>query len=180
MKREDVGLRVDLLERSCRLDAELAEPIRGHERVVRDDAHPEPERAMGDLAADPSQSEHTERLAGELDSRETCPIPDSGRKCSVCLRQVARQREQERDRMLSCGVDGRLGSVRHDDPAAGCRLDVDVVHADACPSDDLEAVCVLDERRIDRRRRADDDRVVVADDRGEIRLGVLDDIEALP
>ena len=172
--------RVDLLERAGRFDAELAEPIRGDERVVRDDAHPEPERAMRDLAADPSESEHAERLPGELDSREARPIPRSGRERSVRLRDVPGEREEERDRMLGGGVDGRLGGVRDDDPAAGRRLDVDVVDADACPSDHLEAICALDERRVDRRRRADDDRVEVADDRGEIRLRVLDDVEALP
>ena len=180
MKRDDVGLGVDLLERAGRFDAELAEPIGGHERVVRDDAHPEPERAMRDLATDPSQSEHTERLPRQLDSREARPVPGSGRERGVRLGDVPGEREEERDRVLGSGVDGRLGGVRDDDPAAGRRLDVDVVHADACPSDHLEAVCVLDERRVDRRRRADDDRVVVDDDRGEIRLRVLDDVEALP
>ena len=96
------------------------------------------------------------------------------------LRDVAGEREEERDRVLGSGVDGRLGGVRDDDPAAGRGLDVDVVDADACASDDLEAFRLLDESRVDRRRRADDDRVVVADDRGEIRLRVLDDVEALP
>ena len=171
---------VDLLERRGRLDTELAEAIRRHERVVRDDAHPEPERALRDLATDTSQSEHAERLPRQLDSGEARAVPGSGRERSVRLGDVAREREEERDRVLGRGVDGRLGGVRDDDPAAGRGLDVDVVHADACPSDDLEAVCALDERRVDRRRRADDDRVVVADDRGEIRLRVLDDVEALP
>ena len=180
MKRDDIGLGVDLLERTGRFDTELAEPICGHERVVRDDAHPQPERALRDLATDTSQSEHTERLPRQLDSREARPVPRSGRERSVCLGDVPGEREEKRDRVLGSGVDGRLGGVRDDDPAAGRGLDVDVVDADACPSDDLEAFCLLDERRVDRRRRANDDRVVVADDRGEIRLRVLDDVEALP
>ena len=142
MKRDDVGLGVDLLERAGRFDTELAEPIGGHERVVRDDAHPQPERAMRDLAADPSQPEHAERLPRQLDSREARPIPGSGRERGVRLGDVPGEREEERDRMLGSGVDGRLGGVRDDDAAAGRRLDVDVVHADACPSDDLEAVCM--------------------------------------
>jgi hypothetical protein len=126
VKRDDVGLGVDLLERASRLDTELAEPIRGYERVVRDDAHPEPERSMCDLAADPSESEHTERLARQFDSREARPVPRSGRERSVCLRDVPGEREEERDRMLGGGVDSRLGGVRNDDAAAGSRLDVDV------------------------------------------------------
>ncbi len=75
VERDDVGLRVDLLERAGRLDPELAEAIGGDERVVRDHAHPEPERAMRDLAADPPEAEHAERLPRELDAREALPDP---------------------------------------------------------------------------------------------------------
>ncbi len=45
----------------------------------------------------------------------------------VRLRHVASEREEKRDRVLGSGVDGRLGSVRDDDPAPGRRVDVDVV-----------------------------------------------------
>ncbi len=67
-----------------------------------------------------------------------CPIPGAGRERGVRLRNVAREREQERDRVLGRGVDGRLGGVRDDDPAARRRVDVDVVHADSGAPDDLE------------------------------------------
>ena len=168
---------IDVVERRGRLDAELAEAIGRHERVVRDDAHAEPERATCDLAADPPEPEHAECLPGELDSREARPIPATRRQRGVCLRHVASEREEERDRMLGGRVDGRLGCVRDDDAAAGRGLDVDVVDPDACPPDHLEARGSVDERRVELRRRADHDRVEVADDRREIGLGVLDDVE---
>ena len=97
----------------------------------------------------------------------------------VRLRDVPREREEEGDRVLGGGDDGRLGGVRDDDPAARRRLDVDVVDADSGAADHLQPLGALDQRRVELRRRADDDRVVVADDRGEVRLAVLVDVEAL-
>ena len=94
------------------------------------------------------------------------------------LRHVPREREQQRDRMLGRGVDGRLRGVRDDDPAPRRGVDVDVVDADSRAPDDLEPARALDERRVERRRRAHDDRVEVADDLREVRVGVLDDVEA--
>ena len=82
--------------------------------------------------------------------------------------------------MLGGGVDGRLGGVRDDDPAARRGVDVDVVDPHSGAPDDLEPARALDERRVERRRRADDDRVEVADDLREVGLAVLDDVEAAP
>ena len=177
VERDDVGLRVDLLERRSRLDPELAEPVGRDEGVVRHHAHPESERAVRDLASDPSQAEHAQRLPRELDAGEALPVPDPRRERGVRLRHVAREREQERDRVLGGGVDRRLGGIRDHDAATGRRVDVDVVHPHAGAPDDLEPHGAFDERGVERRRRAHDDRVEVADDRGQIGLGVLDHLE---
>ena len=48
------------------LHAQLSEPVVADEGVVRDDAHPEPERASRDLLADAAEADHAERLSGEL------------------------------------------------------------------------------------------------------------------
>ena len=96
------------------------------------------------------------------------------------LRDVAGEREQERDRVLRGGVHRRLGCVRDDDPAARRGVDVDVVDPHSGTSDDLEPVGTLDERGVERRRRAHDDRVEPADDLREVGLAVLDDVEAAP
>ena len=82
--------------------------------------------------------------------------------------------------MLGGRVDGRLGCVRDDDPAARRRVDVDVVDPHSGSPDDLQARRALDQRGVERRRRADDDRVEVADDLREVGLAVLDDVEAAP
>src|SRR3712207_7425071 len=42
----------------------------------------------------------------------------------ICLRDVARQRQHQRDRVLRGGDDVRLRRVGDDDPALGRRLDV--------------------------------------------------------
>ena len=141
---------------------------------------PSAERAARDLAADPAETEHAERLAGELDSREPPALPRAGGQRRVRLGDVAREREQQRDRVLRRGIDGRLGRVRDDDATARRCVDVDVVDADPCAADDLQPRRALDERRVERRRRADDDRVEVADDLREVGVAVLDDVEAAP
>ena len=64
--------------------------------------------------------------------------------------------------------DGRLGGVRDDDPAPRRRVDVDVVDPDSGAADHPQPLGPLDERGVERRRRAHDDRVEVADDRGEV------------
>ena len=178
VERDEVGLGVDLVQRAAHFDPELAEALGCDERVVRHDTHPESERAMRDLPPDPSKAEDAERLAGDLDSREPRAIPGAGLQRSMRLRNVADEREHEGDRMLGRGVDRRLRRVRHDDPASRGCLDVHVVDADSGAPDDSESCRALDERGVERRRRAHDDRVEVADDLREVRLAVLDDLES--
>ena len=75
VQRHEVGRRrARSSARLDALDAELAEALRRDERVVRDDAHAEPERAARDLLADAAEAEHAERLAGELDA---APAPSA-------------------------------------------------------------------------------------------------------
>ena len=161
------------------LDAELAEPLLRDERVVRDDAHLEPERAARDLLADAPEAEDAERLARELEAAVARALPAALLERRVGLRDVPREREQEADRVLGGGDDRRLGRVRDDDPAARRRLDVDVVDADPRAADHLQPVGLLDQRRVELRRGADDDRVVVADRLGEVAVRVHVDVEAL-
>ena len=83
------------------------------------------------------------------------------------------------DRLLRRGDDGRVGRVGDDDPAPGGRVDVDVVDPDPGAADHLQAVGLLDQLGGQLRRRADDDRVVVADRRCEVRVAVDVDVEVL-
>ena len=66
MQREEVGGGEHLVRGLGAIHAELPEALRRHERVEGDDAHLEPERAPGDLLADPPEAEDAEPLAREL------------------------------------------------------------------------------------------------------------------
>ena len=160
------------------LDAELAEALGRDERVVADDAHAEPERPPRDLAADPAEAEHAERLVGELDPAPARALPAALLQRRVRLRDVAGERDEQPDRVLGGRDDGRVGRVRDDDPPPRRRVDVDVVDADAGAADHLQPLGALDQVGGQLRRRADDDRVVAADDLLERRVGVLVDLEA--
>ena len=174
---EEVRDAVDLLRRLRRVDAELAEAVDRDERVVRHDAHPQPERATGDELADAPEPEHAERLVGELDAAPARPLPAPLLQRRVGLRDVARQRDEQPDRVLGGRDDVRLRRVRDDDAAPRRRLHVDVVDADARATDHAQTLAALDQLGGERRRRADHDRVVAADDLGEIRVAVDVDLE---
>ena len=178
VERDQVGLAIDVLGRRRGLDPELAEPVERHVRVVRDDAEPQPQRPPCDLTPDAPQAEDAERLPRQLDAREAPSVPRPLLERSVGLGDVPGDGEEQRERVLGGRHHRRLGRVRHDDAPPRRRVHVDVVDADACTPDHLEASRLLDEPRVDRRPRPHDDRVEVGDDRLELRAAVLDDFEA--
>ena len=178
MQGEEVRGGVDVLRRLDPLGAELAEALRRHVRVVRDDPHPEPQRAPRDLLPDPAEAEHAERLAGELDAAVRAPFPAALLERGVRLRDVPRERDEQADGVLGGGDDRGLRRVRHDDPAPRRRVDVDVVDAHARAPDHLQPLGALDQVGGQLGRRADDDRVVAADDLLERALGVDVHVEA--
>ena len=96
------------------------------------------------------------------------------------LRDVARERDQQPDRVLGRRDDGRFGRVRDDDPAPRRRLDVDVVDADTGSPDHPQAHRAPDQLRRQLRRRPHDDRVVAVDDLREVALGILVHVEPRP
>ena len=178
MEREEIRPCEHLVEARA-VHAELAEPLGRDERVVRDDLHLEANGTPGDLTADPPEPKHSERLVGELDPAPLRTLPPAGRQRRVSLRDVAREREQQPDRVLGGRDDVRLGRVRHDDPAPGRSVDVDVVDADAGPADDLQPRGARDHIRRDLRRGTDDQALVAVDDLLERRVRVDVDLEML-
>jgi len=76
---------------------------------------------------------------------------------------VAREREQQCERVLGGGDDVRARRVDDDDPALGGGSDVDVVDPDAGARDGAQVRRKGDQRGVDLRRGADDDRVVRRD-----------------
>ena len=138
VQREELRALEHLVEGRA-LDAELAEPLGGDERVIGDDLHLQAERPPRDLPADAAEAEHAERLVGELDAAPLRALPATGDERRVRLRDVARERDEQADRVLGRRDDVRLRRVRDDDPAPCRRIDVDVVDADARAADHLQA-----------------------------------------
>ena len=106
-----------------------------------------------------------ERLAAQLDARELRPLPLAAAHRGVGGRGLAGEPEQQRERVLGGGdrVAGRR--VDDGDPGPGRRLEVDVVDADAGPADDDEPRPGGDQLGVDLDLAADDERVVVGQDR---------------
>ena len=164
------------------LDAQLAEALGGDERVERDDAHAERAGADGDELADAAEAEHAERLALDLDAAELRALPLAGGERRVRLRDVAGEREHQRDGVLGRGDHVGLRRVGDDDAALGRGGDVDVVDADAGAADHLQVVGALDQLGVELRRRADQDPVVGADALQQLLaapVGAEIDVEAL-
>ena len=179
MQREEVGARDHVVERVA-LDAELAEALGGDERVVSDDAHLQAERAPRDLLADAAEAEDSERLLRQLDSAPLRALPAPVDQRRVRLRDVARERDEQADRVLGSGHDVRLGCVRDDDPLAGRGVDVDVVDPHPGAADHLQARALRDQLGGQLGGRPDHDRVVEVDDLAEVGVAVLVDLEAAP
>ena len=138
MQGQEVGRSEHLLGGFDVVGAELAEALGDDERVVADDAHPEPQRAPRDLAPDPAEAEDAEGLVGQLDSAPARALPAPLLQRGVRLRDVAGERDEQADRVLRGGDDRRLRGIRDDDSPARGRCDVDVVHAHARATDHLQ------------------------------------------
>ena len=76
--RDEVGHRHQLVEVD-QLDAHLAGPLGGHERVVGDEPHAEGQRPLGHQLADAAEPDDAERLVAQLDARPAATAP-SGRR----------------------------------------------------------------------------------------------------
>ena len=138
VEADHVGALVELLAGLDALDAELAEALGGDELVEGDDVHVEGLRPLGDELADPAEADHSEGLAVELVAARSWSAP-TRRAASerVGLRDVAEQRQRQRQRVLGGGDRVGLGRVGDDDPALGRGRDVDVVDARAGAADHL-------------------------------------------
>ena len=162
------------------LGAELGDALRGDVRVVGDGAHPERARPRGHEPADAAVAEQRERLVGELDAREALALPGAVAQRALGRADVAREREQQCERVLGGRDDVRLGGVADDDARRRRGVHVDVVDPDSRAADHAQLAGARDERRVDRRGRAHDERLGVRERGGEIGAGLeLDDLAGL-
>ena len=158
-------------------DLSLPEPLRRHERVVRDHLHAEPAGAGGDQLADAPEAEHAQRLPAQLHASEARALPAAVHQRGVRLRDVAGQRQQQPDRVLRGRHHVRAGCVGHDDAAPRGLVHVHVVDPGTCPAHHLQPRRTPQHAGVDAGLAAHDQRVVVADPvaqliRGDVQLDV--------
>ena len=156
VQRHEVGLLQQRLERD-QLDADRGGALAGDERVVGDDAHLEGARTLGHARADAPEADDAERVPGQFDALQLAALPAALAQRGVALRHVARDGEQQRQRVLD-GGDG-VGQWRVDDDHAARRrrLEVDVVDAHPGAADHRELRGGLDHALGDAGLAAHDD-----------------------
>src|SRR4029079_13474406 len=126
------------------LGPRLAKAVVADERVVPDDTHAEPKCAAGNLLPDPPEAEHAERLAADLDPAPARALPPALLQGGVGLRDVARERDQEPDRLLRGRDDGGVRRVCHDNAAVSGGVQIDVVDSNPGPADHFQPAGALD------------------------------------
>ena len=112
------------------LDVEIGDLLLRQVGVVRDHLHAEPARAIGHDAADVAEAEHAQRAVVELHAHELGLLPLARLHGGRGLRDVARERDQQRDGVLGGRDVVAARGVHHHDAARGGGGDVDVVDAD--------------------------------------------------
>jgi hypothetical protein len=137
MQGDEVGPFEKLVE-SDLVDAELHGPLFGKVGIVGDDAHLQPDGALGDDRADITAADDAERLGGDLDAHEAVLLPLAGLGRDVGGGNLAGNREHHGDGVLGRRDGIAEGRVHHDDAALGGDRHVDIIDADAGATDDAQ------------------------------------------
>ena len=178
VEADDVGDLERRLDRLGVLGAELGHALGRDVRVVGDRAHAERARPRRHEPADAAEAEQRQRLVGELDAGEALALPGALAQRALGGADVAGQREQQRERVLGGRDDVRLGGVADDDarrPSPRRRRRCRRRRPARPITRSLGAA--RDQRRVDRRRRAHDERLGARERRAEIGAGLeLDDL----
>ncbi len=172
VQAEKIGQRKKLIDFFDQLDLKRARPARGKIGIVSQDPHPEGDGAPAQLGADPAHADDAERFVVKLGPFELFSVPFPGLEVGMGLRDFARDRNEEGEGVLG-GRDGVATRRVHDDnPAAGGRLDVDVVDPDAGAADDAQAGGGLQDGGGDFGLAAHDDGAEVRDQLHELRFAL--------
>ena len=170
VERHDVGLREQLVQRHRR-HPQLGSALRRHERVEREQRDVPRAQARGHARADLAEADQPHGLALELRADELRALPFPGLQRSLCLGDLAQEREEDRDRVLRRGDDVPGRSVDDEDAALGGGLDVHVVEADARAPDHAQLLPRGEELAVHLRRGPHDEGVIVPDRREESLAG---------
>ena len=163
----DIGPRQQLVELD-ELDAVVGGGLGADERVHAEDRHLHRPGADGDGLPDLAQADDPERPAAQLEAGELGALPFAAPDRGVGRRGPAGDPVEQREGVLG-GRDRVAGrGVDDHDPGPRGGLQVDVVDADAGPPDDDQPRRGGDELGVDLDLAADDQRVVVGQDRAQL------------
>ena len=169
MQRDEIGAPEQLGEIDL-FHAELRRALGRQERIIGDHLHLQSDRAIGHDRADIAATDDAERLACDLDAHEAVLLPLPCLGGGVRLRDLPRERQHQRDRMLRRRDRIAERRIHHDDALGSRRGDVDVVDADAGAPDHLQAFCLLQDLGRHLGGRAHRQAVEIADQLGELLL----------
>ncbi len=141
----------------------LARALGRKKRIVPHDLHAERARQLGDVPADPAESDHAHRLAAQLGALEALAIPLAAPHGGRGVGDPPHQREQQPHRMLARadGVGARRVHDRDAEPRGGGH--VDRVDARAGARHDAQLRRARHQGRGDPRLAAHDQRVGAGD-----------------
>jgi hypothetical protein len=120
VQRQEIGA-PDQLGKVDLFNAELHCALRREKGIIGDHLHFQPDCAIGHDRADIAAADDAEGLAGDLDPHEAVLFPFAGLGGGIRLRDLPRERQHQRDRMLGRGDRIAERRVHHDDALGGRR-----------------------------------------------------------
>ena len=151
--------------------ADFHGPLGREEGVIGDHLHLQAIGPVGDNAADIAGADQAQGLGVELDTHEAVLLPLAGLGRLIGGGQLAGQGEHHGDGVFSGGDGIAEGGVHDHDPLRSRSRNVDIVHADAGPADDLQIDAGGQDILVSLGGRADGQTVIVADDLQQFFLG---------
>ncbi|MNJ41194.1 hypothetical protein D3C77_361120 [compost metagenome] len=134
--RHEVGVAYNFVD-GGKLHAQLLGALLRHERIIAEDVHAERFGAFGNFAADAAHAEYAQLLVAQLNAEEFA-VPSSLNRLGVSLRNMAGKSHHHCKSVLACRNRVAVRSVDNDDTAFSCRIQVDVIDADACAADHFQ------------------------------------------
>ena len=159
MQGHEIGLGQQLIQRQ-QLHPDAPGVIRGHERIIPRQPHPEPLSAAGHFGAHPPQAADAQGFIAHFHAHKGAAPPLAAPQRLVGAGDVAGQGQHQRDGMLGGGHGVAGGRVHHRDPGPGGRLQINVVHPDSGAGDHLQPPPGGDHLPVDPRFAAHHQRII--------------------
>jgi len=159
----DIVRRAQQLVQADQAHAARCGAVRTHVGVVGHYLRFQPPGLGGHQTGDPAKTYQPQRLAFDFRALEAVLLPAAGFQRVHRWHHTPRQSQHQRNRLFGDRVRVPSGSVHDDNPAARGGVHIDVVHTGSGPAHDAQTRARGKQRRIDIRRRAHHQRLVLPD-----------------